>query len=83
MNDDRLYHFSLRPMDFGQLIDGLCARRDSWEKTAKWLRGELADPDFIIEECDDEEEAQGLADHYSEIIETLLEQVAPQRLQAN
>ncbi|WP_367871592.1 hypothetical protein [Luteolibacter sp. Populi] len=75
----RLYHFSLRSADFGQLIDGLCARRDSWAETAKWFRGECKDPFFMIEECRDEEEAQEIADHYSEIIENLQAQAAPQR----
>jgi hypothetical protein len=76
---DRLYHFSLSPMDFGQLIDGLCMRRDSWAETVRLLRGESKDPFFMGEECEDEEEAQQIADHYSEIIDTLLTQAAPQR----
>lgn len=76
---DRYYHFSLRTMDFGQLIDGLCARRDSWAETTKWFRGECKDPFFMIEECSDEDEAQQIADHYTEIIETLQAQAEPQR----
>ncbi len=76
---DRLYHFSLAPEDFGQLIDGLCARRDAWAETAQWHRGECADPLFVAEECTDAKEAQSLADHYTAIIETLQEQVTPQR----
>lgn len=77
--NDRPYHFSLRPLDFGQLIDGLCARRDAWTKTVQLLRGELDELLFIGEECDGEEEAQQIADHYSEIIETLQAQAEPQR----
>ena len=73
------YHFSLRTMDFGQVIDGLCARRDSWAETAKWFRGECKDPFFMIEECSDDDEAQQIADHYTEIIETLQAQAEPQR----
>ena len=77
--NDRLYHFSLRPIDFGQMFDGLCARRDSWLETAKWFRGECKDPYFMIEECSDEDEAQEIAAHYSEIIETLQAQAERQR----
>ena len=77
--NDRLYHFSLRSLDLGQMIDGLCARRNAWAGTAKWFRGECRDPYFMIEECSDEHEAQQIADHYSEIIDTLQVQAAPQR----
>lgn len=79
MPKDRLYHFSLRPLDFGQIIDGLCVRRDSWAETVRLLRGESEDPFFMGEECSDEEEAQQIANHYSEIIDTLQAQAAPQR----
>jgi hypothetical protein len=77
--NNRLYHFSLRSLDFGQMIDGLCARRDAWEETSKWFRGESKYPYLMIEECSDEDEAQRIADHYSEIIDTLQARVAPQR----
>ncbi len=33
----------------------------------------------MIEECSDEHEAQQIADHYSEIIDTLQAQAEPQR----
>ena len=79
MPADHLYHFSLRALDFGQMIDGLCARRDAWAETAKWFRGEGNDPYFMIEECSDEDEAQQIADHYSEILDSLQAQAAPQR----
>ena len=79
MPNDRLYHFSLRALDFGQMIDGICARRDAWAETAKWFRGECEAPYFMIEECSDEQEAQQIADHYSEIVETLQKQAEPQR----
>ena len=78
---NRFYHFSLSSIDFGQTIDGLCARRDAWAKTAQWFRGELQEQVFLIEECNDEDEAQQIADHYTEIIDTLQTQAAPQREQ--
>ncbi|WP_035613596.1 hypothetical protein [Haloferula sp. BvORR071] len=79
MNKDRQYHFSLPQTDFGQLIDGLCTRRDAWAETARWFRGESKDPLFAIEECGDEKEAQEIADHYEEIIGKLQAQVERQR----
>ena len=77
--NDKLYHFSLTPFDFGQMIDGLCIRRDAWAETARWFRGESEDPFFPAEECDGEHEAQQLADHYTQIIETLQRQAEAQR----
>ncbi|MCW1917094.1 hypothetical protein OJ996_26130 [Luteolibacter sp. GHJ8] len=79
MTTNRPYHFSLSSIDFGQTIDGLSARRDAWTKTAQWFRGELQEQFFLIEECNDEYEAQQIADHYTEIIDTLQTQASPQR----
>ena len=70
------YHFSLSPPDFGQLIDGLSARQEAWENTAKWFRGDNADPYLNIEECSDEREALEIADHYQSIITTLRRQAS-------
>jgi hypothetical protein len=82
MNEEshtRLLRFSLSSLDFGQMMDGLCARQEAWVKTAAWHRGELYDPHFPVEESADEDEAQTIADHYSAILETLREQARDQR----
>ena len=66
----KIYRIELDDLDLGQLLDGLESRAESWEKTADYLRteeipgGEL----FLIEECSDSEEADGIAEHYRSII---------------
>ena len=54
------YCIELDDLDLGQLLDGLEARAESWEKTADYLRTEeMPDSEiFLIEECSDPEEAQ-------------------------
>jgi hypothetical protein len=44
--------------DWGQIIEGLEARRAKWEVTARYLEGEEVDQ--VIEECCDAEEARAL-----------------------
>ena len=51
----------------GQILDALEVRREAWEKTSAWFRGELNDPFFSIEECRDAEEADQIAAYYLEI----------------
>ncbi|WP_264501063.1 hypothetical protein [Luteolibacter flavescens] len=57
----------LDSMMVGQILDALEVRRDAWEKTSAWFHGKLGDPTFLIEECDDAEEADGIAAYYREI----------------
>jgi hypothetical protein len=59
----------------GQILDALEVRREAWEKTSAWYRGELNDPFFAIEECRDAEEADGIASFYREIEKELIEQL--------
>jgi hypothetical protein len=65
--------------DLGQLIDGLCARADSWEKTAHFHRTGESPDDILVEECRDAEEAEQIAAHYRSIIETIRAQKEAQR----
>lgn len=71
------YRIELDDNDLGQLLDGLEARAEAWEKTADYLRtdempeGEL----FLIEECSDAEEADGIAEHYRSIIRKIRNQM--------
>lgn len=79
MNPDKEYVIHLNPFDLGQLLDGLEARTHAWRNTATYLTtGEAPTEDFIAEECTDAEEAERLADHYDQILETLLTQKAIQ-----
>lgn len=73
------FQIKLASADLGQLLDGLEARAASWERTADFLgSGYLADDSFVIEECDDEEEARGVGNHYREIIADIRMQIAEQ-----
>ena len=55
--------------DVGQIIDGVCVRRDSWRKTQNYLEGKTVDGD--IEECSDSNEACCIADNYDRIINSI------------
>lgn len=74
------YRIELDALDLGQLLDGLEARAESWQKTAEYLRaGEMPDDElFIIEECSDAEEANGIAEHYRSIIGKIRQQMEVQ-----
>ena len=62
--------------DLGQILDGLEIRADSWKRTAEYLRaGDMPDGElFMIEECSDEDEAEGMAATYGRIIGMLVAQ---------
>ena len=60
--------------DLGQLLDGLEARAEAWEKTADYHRTGQSTPDFIVEESNDADEADGIANHYRSIIAKIRKQ---------
>ena len=66
----------------GQILDALEVRREAWEKTSAWFRGELNDPFFSIEECLDAEEADQIAAYYLEIEGELRAQLDRHRRQS-
>jgi hypothetical protein len=70
----KTYRIELGAFDLGQLLDGLEARADAWEKTADYHRTGSSPPDFIVEECNDAAEADGIANHYRSIIATIQKQ---------
>ncbi|MES2439566.1 MAG: hypothetical protein V4584_10890 [Verrucomicrobiota bacterium] len=76
----RIHHLKLDNLDRGQLLDGLEARAESWEKTADYLRAdEMPDGEFfLIEECSDAQEADAIATHYRSIIGKIRKQVEAQ-----
>lgn len=64
----KTYVLRLDDTDVGQLLDGLEARAEAWEKTADYHRTGESPSDFIVEECNDAHEADGIANHYRSII---------------
>jgi hypothetical protein len=64
---------SLDRNDWGQVVDGLQARRTSWEVTARYLEGKEVDQ--AIEECRDAEEARALVATYDRLIDELCSQL--------
>lgn len=73
------YRIELDELDFGQLLDGLEIRAESWERTAGYLRSGFVDGDYIVEECSKPEEAEGIAAHYRSLIRTIRKQMEAQR----
>lgn len=73
---EKHYKIDLSEHDLGQLLDGLEARKDSWMRTANYLRaGDQAEEEFfLIEECSDEDEAAEIAADYGRIIAKLVNQ---------
>lgn len=74
----KTYRIELDSVDLGQLLDGLDARTEAWEKTAHCYRTGESPPDFIVEECRDAEEADAIAAHYRSIIGKIQGQQAQQ-----
>ena len=70
----KTYLIHLEEYDLGQLLDGLEARAEEWEKTADHHRAGKSPPDCIVEECCNADEADGLATHYRSIIATIRKQ---------
>lgn len=79
MKVNKEYVIRLNGFDLGQVIDGLEVRADAWRMTANYLETGEAPEGFVIEECDDAEEARKLEGHYRRIIGTLMEQMEGQR----
>jgi hypothetical protein len=75
------YRIELEDRDLGQLLDGLRIRAESWEKTADFLRTEIAPIGeiFIAEECCKPEEADDIAEHYRSIIRKIEAQTEAQQ----
>lgn len=70
----KTYRIELNDLDLGQLLDGLEARAKAWEKTANYHRTGESPPDFIVEECNDADEADRIANHYRSIIAKIRKQ---------
>jgi hypothetical protein len=70
----KTYCIELEGLDLGQVLDGLEARAESWEKTANYQRTGESPPNFIVEECNDAEEAESISAHYRSIISKIQKQ---------
>ncbi len=70
----KIIQLSLSEAYIDQIIDGLCVREKAWQQTAMLLRGEEPGDASVCEECDDLEEAEGMAADYGRIIEMLVAQ---------
>jgi hypothetical protein len=69
---NKTYSIQLGENDLGQVLDGLREREESWRRTADYFRsGGDCDNAFAIEECNDEHEADCIAQLYSRIISDL------------
>lgn len=70
----KIYRIQINAHDLGQLLDGLEARVEAWEKTADCHRTGHSPLGFIVEECNDADEADKIATHYRSIITKIREQ---------
>lgn len=78
MPHDKEYVIRLNGLDLGQLIDGLEARATVWRLTAEYLENGEAPDGFVIEECNDAEEARRLVQHYQRILRNVIRQQTEQ-----
>lgn len=62
----------LNGFDLGQLLDGLEVRADAWRLTAEYMESGKAPEGFMIEECNDAEEARKIAGYYERILDSLI-----------
>ena len=70
------YTVTLSSVDIFQTIDALSSRAESYEQTARYLKGtHEANEHIIIEECSDQCEAHAIAKHFREIIKKIEDQV--------
>lgn len=73
------FQLRINSLDLGQVLDGLNARAEAWQKTADFLAtGQITGDPFICEECSDADEAAAIARYFSKIISQIERQVAEQ-----
>ena len=75
MANDEMIELKLSRNDLGQVIDGLCVRRDSWRYTQRHLEDGYVESDRLIEECSNADEASDIADCYDRIISQVQSQM--------
>jgi len=60
---------------FGQILDALCCRLESWQETERYFLTGRTDSDSVINECGDAEEARNMIAVYEEILASMEEQL--------
>lgn len=62
--------------DLGQILEGLEAHRDNWERTADCFEApEAMEEGYVMFECGSEAEARKITEHYSRIIRDITNQL--------
>ena len=61
----------LSKLDLGAIREGIESRRDAWRKTAEYHRVGFVEPGYIVEECNDEHEADAIADDFARLLDLL------------
>ncbi len=73
------YTIKLAANDLGQVIDGLQSRSEAWHGTAEYFEsGHSPHEDFVIEDCNDADEARAIAADYDRIIAEIQNQMHAQ-----
>ena len=62
--------------EIGQILDVLESKRDDYQRTAEYYRGENDGCDFLIEDVTDEQEAESLYEMYHDLIEKIRGQLS-------
>ena len=70
----KTYLLRLDENDLGQILDGLEVRAAAWGKTAEYHRTGESPPGFLVEECDDADEAAAIAQRYRDIMVNIASQ---------
>ncbi|MFH1499780.1 MAG: hypothetical protein ABII82_18365 [Verrucomicrobiota bacterium] len=74
------YTIRLDENALGQLLDGLRCRAEAWHGTAKYFEtGKTPHENFLIEDCNDTEEARKIAADYDRLIAEIEDQMQSQR----
>ena len=70
----KTYLLRLDENDVGQILDGLEVRAAAWEKTAEYHRTGESSSEFLVEECDEADEAVAIARRYRDIMANIASQ---------
>jgi len=71
--------FTLETSDAMQLLDGLKARAEEWDKTAEIMEtGYAADDHYFALECESPKEAKQIGQHYRDLVVNIERQIATQ-----
>jgi hypothetical protein len=70
----KTYLLRLDGHDLGQILDGLEIRAEAWEKTVDYHHTAESPPVFIVEECNNADEASRIENHYRSIIAKIRKQ---------